>query len=322
MDGGRFDRLAKSLATGLTRRRLLAAAAGVAFFHHKTARANQLTPSTCGAAGEVCTQLAGCCDGLSCATSAINVNYGVCIPGDGGTVSVGTSLISPFSEDVAQEVAALASDSAATGTTDTTSTTTTTTGTTTTTESRESRIAARKTAQDAKAATQKSKRQTHKTTVKNRKQAHNSRLAAQRGPRIDLQLLNPGGGAGSPETLRATNLDDRSVVLTKIESKLNPSENSSFERTVKPGNTFNFYSGPSSGPDGEGEFSWNSQPVCPGDPGAGIRVYGAFSLNSQSFQYVEYCDPAANATSSSGNRKKRKKSTGRQGGSSPNNKKK
>src|SRR5688500_18433760 len=119
MDGARFDRFARNVAKSVSRRGMLAALGGLALAGNQRARASQLTPSTCGAAGDVCTMLMGCCDGLTCVTSAINTNYGVCVAGEGGTVSVGTTLISPFSENVEQEVAALAAS-------DTTSTTTTT----------------------------------------------------------------------------------------------------------------------------------------------------------------------------------------------------
>ena len=49
----------------------------------------------------------GCCDGLTCATSAINTSYGICVPGEGGMISTGTGLISPFSGTAVEEVAAL-----------------------------------------------------------------------------------------------------------------------------------------------------------------------------------------------------------------------
>ena len=73
----------------------------------QAARGFQLGPPTCGEQGAVCTLISGCCDGLTCVTSAINTSYGICVPGEGGMVSTGTTLISPFSETAVEEVSAL-----------------------------------------------------------------------------------------------------------------------------------------------------------------------------------------------------------------------
>ena len=111
MDDAKFDRLAHALSTVLTRRGAMAIAGAVAgMLGQRAARASQLVPATCGEEGAVCTLVAGCCDGLTCVTSAINTTYGVCVPGEGGMVSSGTTLISPFSESAVDEASALLQD--------------------------------------------------------------------------------------------------------------------------------------------------------------------------------------------------------------------
>src|SRR5918994_128953 len=108
MDDAKVDRLARAIAKPLNRRLTVALISGVTgMFGQQIARGFQLGPATCGEQGAVCTLVAGCCDGLTCVTSAINTSYGVCVPGEGGMLSTGTTLISPYSETVVEEVSAL-----------------------------------------------------------------------------------------------------------------------------------------------------------------------------------------------------------------------
>ena len=119
MDGAKFDQLARALSTVHTRRRMMAifgAAAGM--MGQRSARGAQVGAATCGEEGAVCTLVFGCCDGLSCVTSAINTSYGICVPGDGGMVSTGTTLISPFSDTAVEEVTALMPATSSAPTTD------------------------------------------------------------------------------------------------------------------------------------------------------------------------------------------------------------
>ncbi|MDF3043081.1 MAG: hypothetical protein K0Q71_5787, partial [Thermomicrobiales bacterium] len=78
-----FDRLARRLSGITSRRQVLAALGALAAARLQPTQAAQLAVTTCGAAGAVCTHLKGCCEGLVCATSHINPNYGVCIAGEG-----------------------------------------------------------------------------------------------------------------------------------------------------------------------------------------------------------------------------------------------
>src|SRR4051812_24882550 len=94
MTGTDFDRIVRVLSAVTSRRGLLAAIGMVIAIVPQEGRAQQRRPS-CGAEGEVCTPLVGCCAGLLCATSMINVNYGVCIPGEGEIAPVTRALVIP-----------------------------------------------------------------------------------------------------------------------------------------------------------------------------------------------------------------------------------
>src|SRR3954447_20420137 len=114
MHARNFDSLTRTFGTSSTRRGLLAFAAAFAGLSARSTRAVQLSNGTCGVAGEVCTILIGCCEGLTCATSTINTNYGVCVTGgDGGTMAVTDSIIAPTSGQTSTQMDALAQDIAA-----------------------------------------------------------------------------------------------------------------------------------------------------------------------------------------------------------------
>ena len=107
MDDAKVDRLARVFTKTVSRRWLvLLVGAAVGTLRQQKIRGFQLGPPTCRKQGAVCTLLFGCCDGLTCATSAINTSYGICVPGEGGMVSTGTSLISPFSDTAVEEISA------------------------------------------------------------------------------------------------------------------------------------------------------------------------------------------------------------------------
>ena len=67
----------------------------------------------CRAEGEVCTHLVGCCARLVCATSHINTNYGVCIPGDGDHLTVTDQLVVPAREGLTAELSVTLTDTEA-----------------------------------------------------------------------------------------------------------------------------------------------------------------------------------------------------------------
>jgi hypothetical protein len=101
-----FDRLARRLSGITSRRQVLAALGALAAARLQPTQAAQLAVTTCGAAGAVCTHLKGCCEGLVCATSHINPNYGVCIAGEGEHLAVTTQLVVPGSAGVVEQLAA------------------------------------------------------------------------------------------------------------------------------------------------------------------------------------------------------------------------
>src|SRR5215213_2241587 len=111
-----FDRLARLLSGSRSRRQALAAlGALVAARLHPAQAASQLEVAGCGAAGAVCTMIKGCCDGLVCATSMINPNYGVCISGEGDQVAVTSQLVVPESDGVMAQLAAELAEAEADG---------------------------------------------------------------------------------------------------------------------------------------------------------------------------------------------------------------
>jgi hypothetical protein len=95
-----FDRLTRRLSGTRSRRQALAALGALAAARLQPTQAAQLAVTTCGAAGAVCTHLKGCCEGLVCATSHINPNYGVCIAGEGEHRAVTTQLVVPGDDAV------------------------------------------------------------------------------------------------------------------------------------------------------------------------------------------------------------------------------
>ena len=88
-------RCRRTLARLLSRRGVLVGASAVLGASVPRRTLAQLQSPTCSAEGEVCTHLAGCCAGLLCATSMVNTNYGICIPGEGDVAAVTRALVTP-----------------------------------------------------------------------------------------------------------------------------------------------------------------------------------------------------------------------------------
>ncbi|MBA3449747.1 MAG: hypothetical protein H0T18_00890 [Chloroflexia bacterium] len=292
--------------------------AGLAFVRRESTVANQLSPATCGASGEISTQLIGCCYGLVCATSSINVNYGVCIPGDGGSITVGPSLISPFGEGVADHVAALAADNAATDTSTTTDTTNTSETTTTTEEERDARIAAAEARRTAQQNEQQLRKDQKKIDKQNRKEARRLAEERNRGPSLALRLTLP-AVSGEPEIVKVTNTGKTGIVLNRIESALAPDDSADLlpPYPLAAGQSFLFLSGVTTGGgQSPNELNWNNNPVCSPDiTGDGFLISAAFTADSVNHDYVVLCDPApAVATTPVKSKKKKKSGRGRKPG--------
>src|SRR5215213_9598289 len=221
MDDAKFDRLALAFAKTLTRRQMVAMIGGaIGMLGQEAARGSPLAAATCGEQGAVCTLLSGCCDGLTCVTSAINTSYGICVPGEGGMVSTGTSLISPFSETAVEEVGALMQDAPAAPTTDPKA-------------EREAHLAEIRARKDAKQTRRQDRRDQKRLALDNRQEEHASRRLEAReadevalGPQlqVELQFMQADGNSRLPgdqfvpiDVVRATKRDDDSEVLTRSE---------------------------------------------------------------------------------------------------------
>ncbi len=89
MDGHGFDRFVRSLAAPGSRRRLLAAWCGATVTAVAAAVGFAKRPTdaqSCAAEDEPCTLMVGCCPSLVCVTLPLNINAGVCVPGELRTV--------------------------------------------------------------------------------------------------------------------------------------------------------------------------------------------------------------------------------------------
>jgi hypothetical protein len=211
MESERFDRIVRLFARGGSRRRLLAAAGALLALPSRRVWAAQ-APASCAATGDVCTMLLGCCSGLTCATSAINPSYGVCVPGEGGMVTTGTSLVLPFAEDDAE--AAQAVVDAAASSTDPTAAAELEAERDAQEAERETRIAEKKAQKEA----QKLEKQTRLAERRDRRADSRFDRRQRRGPRIELAVACN----ASPQFVTIRNHSNDTVNVAKIGSLLNP----------------------------------------------------------------------------------------------------
>ena len=271
-----FDRFARAFGDGLTRRGVIALLSGFVAVKTRAASAVQLGPAACGQSGAVCTMIMGCCEGLTCVTSAINVNYGVCVPGgSGGTVAATTSLISPQSEGVVDQLA---------GATTETSATTSTTSTTTDKEAeKQARIAQRKARKNAHRSRIRSRRDDQQA----KRDDQRERRLLRRGPSLNVDLFFRGDGA---EELSVTNQSNRSAVLTKITVASDTKDGTSLNKTISSGQTYSLLSGlPLDTEVQSDEFFWRDQAVCT-SASAGFVLSASFSTDLENKNYTILCD--------------------------------
>jgi hypothetical protein len=291
MDGAKFDQLARALSTVHTRRRMMAvfgAAAGMT--GQRSARGTQLGAATCGEEGAVCTLVFGCCDGLSCVTSAINTSYGICVPGDGGMVSTGTTLISPFSDTAVEEVTALMPATSSAPTTDPQA-------------EREAHIADVRARKSANRTDQRARLDAKRSAKQLRKQDGIAKVHL--GPRLKLELITSTEDDPKTDevkdvpvdTVEVTNHDDLSIVLTRIEPLLSPKDGSSLPAsasnfTLTRGETYNFVAGLTVADATDARFDWINTAACDGRPGAGYLVKAASSVDVESKDFIILCNRA------------------------------
>ena len=159
-----FDRLTRRLSGTTSRRQALAALGALAAARrHPTQAATQLQVATCGAAGAVCTHLKGCCEGVVCATSHINPNYGLCIPGKGTHATVTTQLVVPESDGVLEQQTAELAEAEADGA-----------------AAAETVLAEQEAAQDSRRSTRRSRQDTDRSKKRSRKDTHRSKKRSRR----------------------------------------------------------------------------------------------------------------------------------------------
>lgn len=322
MDDAKFDRLALAFAKTLTRRRMVAMISGVTgMLGQEVARGSPLAAATCGAQGDVCTLVFGCCDGLTCVTSAINTSYGICVPGDGGMVSTGTTLISPFSETAVDELSALIEANSTTPAPDPEA-------------ERHARAADIRARRKTRRTERKTRFDTRRAAVRTRqdKRRNQQREAREkedeaRGPQLQVTLHSRkvapvSGGAEDPsipiDVVRVKNSGDVKVILTRIETIKGASDGvdlTASEFTLGPGDSYAFVSGlpTEDTPDAsKDQYRWLDKVACDGTvQKQGYRVEAVFSRGGETHHFVVFCrgrhttGPVATAAAASpGKRKK------------------
>jgi hypothetical protein len=301
MDDAKFNRLARAFDMSGSRRWLIAELGAVlgavfGFVRQQAASASQLGPPTCGEQGAVCTLLSGCCDGLTCATSAINTSYGNCVPGGGGMVSTGTTLISPFSETSVEEVAPLVQTVSTAPATDPQA-------------DRKAHIQELRARKGEKRAKQKTRLDAKRSTQQTRKDEQQDRELEAReaaedalGPQLQLELIlsTEDDSKTVPvenvkvETVKVTNLDDVNIVITRIESILAPKDGTSLTTspakfTLVPRKSYFFVAGLTPADATIDRFDWTNGIACDGTLGAGYLVKAAFSVNPENHDFAVLC---------------------------------
>jgi hypothetical protein len=300
MDDAKFDRLALAFAKTLNRRRMVAAISAATGMHgQEAARGSPIAAATCGEQGAVCTLVFGCCDGLTCVTSAINTSYGICVPGDGGMVSTGTTLISPFSETAVDEVSALMQEDSTTPAPDPDA-------------ERQARAADIRARRETRRTERKTRFDTKRATIRARKdkQRNRQREAREaeevaRGPQLQVKLhfgeVDPDSGVnGDPlipiEVVKVTNRGDVNVVLTSIETIKGASDGvglTGSQFTLGPGDSFSFVSGlpTEDSPDAtKDQYRWLDKVACDGTvQKQGYRVEAVFSRGGETHDFVVFC---------------------------------
>jgi hypothetical protein len=283
MDGVKVDRRAQAFAKTTSRRQLAPLiGALLSMLVQSVARGSQLGRTTCRRMGRVCSLHSGCCRGLTCVTAATNMRYGICVPGTGRMVAI-AARITPFRETAVDEVTPQGQASSAEPTTSRKA-------------EREAHSAEIMASGDTKSTKKKTRLDTKRTRIKTRKEEKKTlppeagdAAKSTLGPHLEFELLNPGGLTGT-ETLTVRNLGTASVFLVRIESVLQPEDNSATNRTVSPAGSFSYYSGIPDEISDDNELAWIKQLICSETAGAGFRVTVGANADSVNQQYVVLCD--------------------------------
>ncbi|MFN8592924.1 MAG: hypothetical protein U0031_15820 [Thermomicrobiales bacterium] len=288
-----FDAFVRSFGASGNRRQIIAVVVGGLFaLQRVTTEAAQPGPASCAAEGDVCTLLYGCCEGLTCATSAINPSYGVCVPGSGGMVTTGTALVLPFDEG----------DGTTTQTQTTTTTTTSTTSTTDPKAERQAQLQEKRTRRKSKQNTQQDRRQLHRTELNDRREAH-------QGPKVDFEVLNADNSFDA-ELVRVTNRDDVGAYVTNLEPMRFASISAMLDGYVyiSAGTSHIFRSGRTALiPEPSNVTTWTSEEICKDDSLDGFIFSVSFSSTGSAREYRLMCDGTLR---SGDNHRKNKQSQG------------
>ncbi len=294
MDTGIFDSLTRRLGASSTRRGLVAFAAAVAGLSARGGRAAQLSNGTCGVAGEVCTLLIGCCEGLTCATSTINTNYGVCVSGgSGGTMAVTDSIVAPATTETSTQMDALAQEVTASATASTT--------VTDPNADQQARRDARQSKRSTRHTTRKANHNTHQTNRQTRRDTHQLNAAPQLSLESVTGLGDDDPGAAT-ETVKVDNLDSATIVLSRVSSILDPTLVSTLSVTITAGSSYLLESGTipvddgdtaPTAPDAAVATIWTEDAVCNGDTGAGYTIVAAQSTATTTHEFDVLCGQIA-----------------------------
>jgi hypothetical protein len=251
MTDSSFDRFTRLLAGPRSRRQTLAALGALAAARLQPAfAATQIEIPACGAAGAVCTPIAGCCSGLVCATSTVNPAYGVCVTGEGDMLPVTDDLVVPGSEGITEELAGQASEAAADAS-----------SAESILAAQEAEIQSRRTARDTRQAAQRTRLQSNRTTQQSRKTANRidrrdrqDLVALNREPSLELLFILKEDGS---ELVHIENLDADAVVLQRVQSLADPEIFKDLGVTILEGKIYQVISGTTAA------GAWTNDPVCP-----------------------------------------------------------
>jgi hypothetical protein len=300
MNGSDVARVTRWILGTFSRRKLIAYLAIVFGGLPRAIAAAQISQLACGVSGDVCTLLHGCCDGLTCATSRINTNYGVCVAGQGGTMAVTDSVIAPGDRATAEHVAALAANA------DTNSSDATTTDAEAERQARiqekKARLAERKDRKhDADVRRRTNQEEQRDRRRENRRRDSPSEStptdSINQSPDLELTLFNV-GGVGGTETLVVTNRSTSNAVLNGIAS-MAEYQRGDMSMLVEgvipplvPDSSFSFLSIPDFL--NASQAGWRDEPVCSAsDPNDGFVLRAAFTPNSINTDYYVLCDDPA-----------------------------
>jgi hypothetical protein len=305
MNGRDVSPLTRWLRGLFSRRILIRILLFIPAFFPRSGYGAQISQLSCGVAGDVCTLLHGCCDGLTCATSRINTAYGICVTGSGGTMAVTDSVIAPAASGTAERIAELAAD--ADSTDEDTGATDATVERSARRQEKKTRLAERKDRKhDALVQRRDREDQQRDRRRENRRRESPSsdpepNDPTNQSPELEFEVLNA-GSVGGIETLVVANRALYSAVFVGI-SSMSEYQNGDMVMfpegsvaALAPGDSFQFIS--QSDLRRANLVGWRSSPVCSADAtDDGFVLRAAFTLNSINTDYYVLCDrPNASKT--------------------------